>query len=235
MSTLADSLPAAEAKEMESGIQFIQEATAMSLARYRAAKDLIAKVNGILPELEMKDKRASLLFKSPVDVEERLGQVAIASSSSSLDPLSVTPRGWDRVTLRVTQVQDGSPPASSASASDVTCVIGLVRSDDDSDAGGFSSDGVNDDGERVSVLGSLSSGEGARLALALESVCCYEGDDNEGTTAGNQHEEEGLLVFDEIDAHVGGDAAVAVARYQPAATLTDDASYIVHCYTMYHV
>lgn len=190
----------------------------MSIARYRAAADLIVKVNGILPELEMKDKRASLLFKSPVDVEEeRVGQVATVLS---LDPHSVTPRGWDRVTLRVTQVQGGGQPATASSVSDVTCVIGLVRSDDDSDAGsGPLSDGVIDDGDTssssamsnaVSVLGSLSSGEGARLALALESVCCYEGDD--GETVGNQHDEEGLLVFDEIDAHVGGDAAVAVAR-----------------------
>ena len=227
MSTLADSLPAAEAKERQWRSTYVQGATAMSLARHRAAVDLIAKVNGILPELEMKDKRASLLFTCPVDVEGNLGHFSV---EHSLDPRSISPRGWDTVTLRVTQVQEGgqrdSMLPSISAASDIICLIRLVRSDDDDD-GHVDSDGLQEEGERdiltsngkgnamMSVLGTLSSGEGARLALALESVCCYEGDDDSGTAvgaAGNPYDEEGLLVFDEIDAHVGGDAAVAVAR-----------------------
>jgi len=52
----------------------------------------------------------------------------------------------------------------------------------------------------------LSSGELARLSLALETSC-LEGD---GGDAGGRPVQ--LVVYDEIDAHIGGEAAVAVAR-----------------------
>ena len=81
----------------------------------------------------------------------------------------------------------------------------------------------------------LSSGECARLALALETVTFAKPHQQDAFTrssstippseadAGSLHAEkftsaaavvgdEGCLVFDEIDAHLGGEAAVAVAR-----------------------
>eukprot|EP01038_Epipyxis_sp_PR26KG_P014066 gene14066-18869_t len=53
----------------------------------------------------------------------------------------------------------------------------------------------------------LSSGECARLALALETVSFSQKQENNDEKCS-----DGLLILDEIDAHIGGEAAVAVAR-----------------------
>ena len=64
---------------------------------------------------------------------------------------------------------------------------------------------------------SLSSGESARLSLAIESCSLVSRERVQGTHrhAGTQPPSgsgETVVVYDEIDAHVGGEAAVAVAR-----------------------
>lgn len=63
--------------------------------------------------------------------------------------------------------------------------------------------------ECLAPLSTLSSGETARLSLALET-CCLDGHgDLEGA---GPMARDSLVVYDEIDAHIGGEAAVAVAR-----------------------
>ena len=247
MSTLTDELPLAEIEEKRIREDYVSRSVRVSLARLRAAEDLVIKVNNILPELEMRDKRIRLLFRCPIDINKENGVFEMSNSNNNnirgISPRSVGPRGWDRVKLQVDQVKDSSP--SSNPFPNVVLSVGLAKNinnnnknknEDLTEENGFGAydyrssyeeleneEGEDeydeDDSSVVSALGSLSSGEGARLALALETVCRLDNEMEEveetsaaSSRAVNNNREEGMLVFDEIDAHVGGDAAVAVAK-----------------------
>lgn len=69
-------------------------------------------------------------------------------------------------------------------------------------------DCILEDGDNEKVANVLSSGELARLSLALET-CSYLKFDAVDNDYNNDVK---LILFDEVDAHIGGEAAVAVAK-----------------------
>lgn len=69
-------------------------------------------------------------------------------------------------------------------------------------------DCILEDGDNEKVSNVLSSGELARLSLALET-CSYLKFDAVDNDYNNDVK---LILFDEVDAHIGGEAAVAVAK-----------------------
>lgn len=151
--------------------------------------------------------------------------------------------GWDSMHLTVDDsLGDDSPDITNAGRSRSTGVIYQQYWDPSADynernrgASGRSNDDVfisspDDFSEGTMVAPSsssgisneLSSGECARLALALETISCSDRDESPSSEydsgqgpAGNElssHRMESCLVFDEIDAHIGGEAAVSVAK-----------------------
>jgi len=162
----------------------------VSLSRYRSAVDIVEKVNAMLPDLEMRDKRVRVVLSSMFDVEASISSDCVSSTKlkpddddddllEGLSPHSVRRDGWDRMSLIVDK-EDGSIRSIDFPA--VQCVVestqlmeqNLSEDLDQESVSGVSKVGISGG----TLLGSLSSGEGARLALALETVCCRVGDGN---------------------------------------------------------
>lgn len=207
-------LPQLRREEAELRNNYCQLAAQLTLHRLKAASRLADFVNSVLPPLEMADKRVSFkhsftsgIMSAATDVrsESEVTAEALSKKLSSLaDPHSCSERGWDDFELQIhsTRVSSGI-------------------------------DSV------VLPVDTLSTGEKSRLALALEtgylqgigeaSASSLESvgspgsslqsddskssDNDSDSDIDSEAEEEPLLVvFDELDAHVGGEAAAAVAR-----------------------
>lgn len=211
---LHTTLPLKIRQEAELAGEYIRHTSQLSRYRQLAARQLMQEVNALLPSLEMGDKLLNLDICTPmlnvssdslvgnISFEDSLRSVALANDLRE----QFSERGWDRAVVELhysTQqsaafvptedVSEKSSPlnpimAPSLIPSSETSAIGCVRS-----------------GSKL-LRDVLSSGEAARLALALETLSdsTYSSDPSEGSLP--------ILVLDEIDAHVGGDAARAVSR-----------------------
>ena len=173
------------------------DAAALTEARKIAAQKLLSRVNALLPSLEMPEFSVSANITSATDSSDSEGGVVLNPLKSG-----ICSDGWDIVALSVMQ----NEPASR----------GNVQISNHRDAS------------------SLSSGESARLSLAIESCSLIgcggvedkqdQGNFNYSYSFGLDHTPpfsgsssstirgERIIIYDEIDAHVGGEAAVAVAR-----------------------
>ena len=183
LSTVRADLPLAKEAEDCARAEYLAAARALSLRRVSGARVLVDKVNAALPSLEMPDKELRVLIRSR--------EAAVVGGGDPTAPRGATARGWDEVLVSVVQRQSHF---SSSSAEE----LGQQQE--------------QQQGQQDARVSTLSSGETARLSLALET-CCLEGSasGSEGAGAG-AGEGSRLVVYDEIDAHIGGDAAVAVAR-----------------------
>jgi hypothetical protein len=149
----------------------------------------------LLPQIEMGDKRVWVRVQRPCRVHLARG--------AALRPgvLGVSANGWDEVHLEVSTVaMDEMTPLTSV---DLTKEEGEGEGD------------AEDDKVGVGSTADLSSGEAARLALALEASSHHHRfgkDEKISAEVAALRQRQPLVVYDEIDAHVGGEAAAAVAR-----------------------
>jgi DNA repair ATPase RecN len=248
ITSLGEALPAQMKREAKRRRQYAHLAAERTCARRRVARRLEGGVNSLLPALEMRDKRINIRVDVGVsgsadvsgtsggDPAAELNATALAALyADSLRPSDerVTDSGWDSMTFNVQHT--------------LTQMHGTESS--------------------ALAVSTLSSGERARLALAVETCCLQlesdahketsptdrrdpntyaereadetedcgrdktsEDDANSSSITGAMHVSPGagagagagadvskapstsLVIFDEIDAHLGGEAAVAVAR-----------------------
>jgi DNA repair ATPase RecN len=201
MASLESELPAIRYEEKNAKLEYASLAWELSNKRADSAVDLCDRVNSLLPSLEMSDKRLCVSLVTVLssirpaigDKEDVIpaGAEAYWPFLPELSPLSplVSSTGWDQLSLSIAR-----PDKSSISLTD--SVIATPR---------------------VSIRQTLSSGEIARLSLAVETCSLndenvtHNGDDNDNGKR-EKTSNSRLVVYDEIDAHVGGEAAVAVAR-----------------------
>lgn len=183
------------ARRVEARLRYAQLAHAQTSARMSSAAALSHKLNQLLSALDISNKRLLVRHASLADPRHELS----ASFVSELLPTSigVQSSGWDVVGL---QVQRHAVVSESADIHEyfkfeVLSASALPSSADvDSE---LVSTWNKDSSSKIRSV--LSSGEQARLAVALE-------------LSSLRRDSDAVLVLDEIDAHVGGDAASAIAR-----------------------
>lgn len=219
MTDLITLLPQQKQKEADAREAFVRSAVSLSYRRYYTAKVLADKVNELLPELEMADKVINIKLESAFDISSLIQSVQseemnedilqhlteeIVESIKPSGLLSQT--GWDKASLVISTSSMQNHGVVMLGTYSSIHVSSKPAASKRKSKKNFSYDegdelGVNN---ALSVASILSSGECARLALAFETICY----DNNSKNS----EEEAFLIFDEIDAHIGGEAAVAVAK-----------------------
>ena len=193
MANMVTALPRAEKDEIRLRMEYIALAGQLSCERDVAARKLQEAVAGLLPQIEMADKLVEVEVRSQV----RPLDGSPVSPTAIIRPgvLGVAVDGWDEVHLVIRTTTSGQVRSPRASA---------VQTE-----GG-------DSAAVLAATGDLSSGEAARLALALEASSHNCGAPRlameQGREEEEQMQEQPLVIYDEIDAHVGGEAAAAVAR-----------------------
>jgi DNA repair ATPase RecN len=197
ISNLDELLPRSLQEEAALSVEYVMLARAVSRTRRASAADLAAKVNALLPSLEIHNKAIAIQHRSRIDALKD-------GSDEELETLQpngkgVCQNGFDSISIRVESNRFVGPSASEPFYSFST----IQESPSQSTIHQESSDDVIDE-KSVSIAKMLSSGELARLALALEAMTVNSSDATLG--------QKSLLILDEIDAHVGGEAAVAVAK-----------------------
>jgi len=148
-----------------------------------------------------------------------------------LDPTSskINAHGWDTIRLAISMRHDAFA-SEKGHVREREQTDECVKEDEELEEVGNEDDeeeerDEEEDDEALPASFVLSSGESARLSLALETCCLGDGVWTPLSPKSSQEVEfqggvakkegmfrEGLVVYDEIDAHVGGEAAVAVAR-----------------------
>ena len=248
MNNLSVALPTQQSIESELRRQYVSMALQLSVYRYQSAQSIISKVNSLLPKLEMPDKKISIKFDSAVTAEHLASAVDALDrgegsfiSKGELQSITavyvdVVPggrlgqSGWDSMHLTVDDsVDDDTPDITSAGRSYSSGIIYQQYWDPSVTNDVFTSPDDISEGTMVAppsssgISNELSSGECARLALALETISCGDRDERPSSEydygqrpteneASLPHSMESCLVFDEIDAHIGGEAAVSVAK-----------------------
>ena len=211
-------LPQVELSERLSRDEYVKLASKLTQQRQESAVILEQDINRLLSSLEMPDK--------VIRITHTYLDTSIAGSSVAslalVEPVPSMAYGVDRFELRVSAMLNSAfhPQAQANSVGDAT-----------------STDVESDDGEEVVPaveessswlpFQSLSSGEKSRLSLAIETCIL----DHQATTdhssshpsfdaAGSTDtprisapsSSASMVIFDELDAHVGGEAAVSIAK-----------------------
>ena len=169
---------------MRSDLPYARLAEGAAKERYRTvAEALSAKRHDAAALLSSK---VNAVLPS-LEMADKFLMIDLRSHSDDLlEPTSpkVTAIGWDEVHLSIAST--------------------LISGGESAVAGGH-------ERSTTAAISTLSSGETARLSLALETCCLDNGGDQQTQEVGGP-QPHGLVVYDEIDAHIGGEAAVAVAR-----------------------
>jgi DNA repair ATPase RecN len=192
MATISEELPLLRRQILDKRVAYVKTSRQLSHHRRAAVTVLSSQLNNILPNLEMSTKKVDIELVISKEVEDYLDEEvqAINDGTKSIKPTGTicSDKGWDHVVMKIS--------SSFISDSDVASPYSSVNTD---------GDGVVDKSLKPNTL-SLSSGEMARLSLALETCVLINSDAN------NNSDPVGTIIFDEIDAHVGGDAAIAIAK-----------------------
>ncbi len=192
MATISEELPLLRRQILEKRVAYVKASRQLSNHRRSAVSKLSSQLNNILPTLEMSTKKVDIELVVSKEVEDYLNEdvKGINDGIKSIKPTGTicSDRGWDYVAMKIS--------SSFISDSETASPFGGVNSD---------GDGVIDAFWKPNSL-SLSSGEMARLSLALETCVLINSDAN------SANDSVGTIIFDEIDAHVGGDAAIAIAK-----------------------
>jgi len=250
MNNLSVALPTQQSRESELRKQYVSLAFQLSAHRYQSAQSIVSKVNTMLPKLDMPDKKIAIKFDSAVSFEHLTstvdafdhhgGQHLAAAYVNVVPGGRVSQSGWDSLHLTVDDSLDDEAPHDTKAGLNCSCGIiyqqyldpsGTNADYEEHDSGvrGNNDVFVSDIGEGTMIVSpsstgisnELSSGECARLALALETISCGDRDESPSgeydSGRGPSEKElsprmESCLVFDEIDAHIGGEAAVSVAK-----------------------
>jgi DNA repair ATPase RecN len=217
VSTYAIDYPIVKRKERRLRCKYASLAWTLSQCRAKSATELVQKVNLILPSLEMGDKELEVQIATilssldmPSQEQQRQYNENEKDNDNDIDPYylylaalnplraGIGPNGWDEVQLRANSLYIKSKTKNSDGNNNnnnlFVDVPGLLPP--------------------VSVRQTLSSGEHARLSLAIETCSFRDRSYDNDYDSNNQSDtrREKMIVYDEIDAHVGGEAAVAVAR-----------------------
>ena len=185
MENFSELLPEVIAQEVALRRKYLSGASEISKYRHISAQNLTRKVNELLPSLEV-NKRIYIRHQALTNVFESIQEGPLLPYTPY--HYSISASGWDSMTLicesdKSDHLDEGYVSFEVDSAASSKVIL-------------------NGDPPLESALSSLSSGEQARLALAFEAL-----------SSGHQSGKiEALLILDEIDAHVGGEAAVAVAK-----------------------
>lgn len=192
MATISEELPLLRQQILDKRVAYVKASRQLSNHRRPAVSALSSQLNNILPTLEMSTKKVDIELVVSKEIEDYLNEEVkgINDGAKSIKPTGAicSDRGWDYVVMRIS--------SSFISDSETVSPFGGVNSN---------GDGVVDAFLKPNSL-SLSSGEMARLSLALETCVLINSDANSITDS------VGTIIFDEIDAHVGGDAAIAIAK-----------------------
>eukprot|EP01031_Cornospumella_fuschlensis_P026944 gene26944-32556_t len=195
-----DEYPQYQQREEDLRLQYIKAARILSSERFFHTNKLVKSMNDILPFLDMHDKCIYIDFQSAMHAALSSDESLIASDSrfgESIDSSLFSASGWDQVSLSL------SKPANAVDSQFVHVQPLLIKNKHVAEYESTSlSDSEEIDGPDASVdkagnvFKVLSSGEQARLALALEL---------------SLNTNNSILVLDEIDNHVGGEAVVKLA------------------------
>ena len=185
MENFSELLPEVIAQEVALRRKYLSGASEISKYRHISAQNLTRKVNELLPSLEV-NKRIYIRHQALTNVFESIQEGPLLPYTPY--HYSISASGWDSMTLicesdKSDHLDEGYVSFEVNSTASSKVIL-------------------NGDTPLESALSSLSSGEQARIALAFEAL-----------SSGHQSGKiEALLILDEIDAHVGGEAAVAVAK-----------------------
>lgn len=174
MQNIVSELLAARSEEETLREDYFRAARALTASRRASAERLSAQLNALFPSLEMANKkvRIDVVVGAAVEEAARAADAGRARASDALRPGGdCSVNGWDAVFMTV------YPDAAATTAAEQQDIL-----------------------SPSSAL-TLSSGEAARLSLALET--CVLTRDEDDTR---------LIIFDEVDAHVGGETAAVIAR-----------------------
>jgi len=184
LTSIGTDLPLLKTRFGELQRDYIKVASEITSLRKESACRLSDKINNLLPSLEMPNKVISIVVSKLFDKDN------INDDSKYYD--------YDDEEYEGIKLKFIKPGIYSTEKGwdDVYIEINQDNS-------------INDNGsDKVAHV--LSSGELARLSLALET-CSYlnfDAIDNEN----NYNNDVKLILFDEVDAHIGGEAAVSVAK-----------------------
>eukprot|EP01031_Cornospumella_fuschlensis_P026966 gene26966-32581_t len=192
-----DEYPQYQQREEDLRLQYINAARLLSSERFLHTNKLVKSINDILPFLDMHDKCIYIDFQSAIHATLSRDESLIDSNGESIDSSLFSASGWDQVSLSL------SKPANAVDNQFVHVQPLLIKNKHVAEYESTSlSDAEENDGPDAlvdkagNVFKVLSSGEQARLALALEL---------------SLNTNNSILVLDEIDNHVGGEAVVKLA------------------------
>ena len=184
LKSIGTDLPLLKARFGELQRDYIKVASELTSLRKESASRLSEKINDLLPSLEMPNKVVSIVVAKLFDKDN------INDESKYYD---YDDEEYEGIKLKF--IKPGTY-STEKGWDDVYIEINQDNS-------------INDnDNDRVAHV--LSSGELARLSLALET-CSYlnfDAIDDENY----YNNDIKLILFDEVDAHIGGEAAVSVAK-----------------------
>ena len=183
LTSIGTDLPLLKTRFGELQHQYIHVASEITSLRKESASRLSDKINNLLPSLEMPNKVISIVVSKLFDKDN------INDDSKYYD--------YDDEEYEGIKLKFIKPGIYSTEKGWDDVYIEINQ------------DSINDNGsDKVAHV--LSSGELARLSLALETCSYLNFDtiDNEN----NYNNDVKLILFDEVDAHIGGEAAVSVAK-----------------------
>ena len=208
-------LPQVELSERLSRAEYVKLASHLTQQRREAAVALEQDINKLLPSLEMPDKIIRI-------THNYLDSGIAGSSGASLtlaEPVPAMAYGMDRFELRVSaMLNSASQTQAQASGIDDATSTYAECGDDEEVVPAV-------EGNLSSLpFQSLSSGEKSRLSLAIETCILdhqassdHLSSDAAGSTdspplGASSSSSASMVIFDELDAHVGGEAAVSIAK-----------------------
>lgn len=159
---------------------YIKIASEITSLRKESASALSEKINSLLPSLEMPNKLVSITVAKLFDKDN------INDESKHFD---YDDEEYDGIKLKFIK------PGTYSTEKGWDDIYIEINQDN----------GLKDNDKVTNVL---SSGELARLSLALETCSFLKLD----TVDNDYSNDVKLILFDEVDAHIGGEAAVAVAK-----------------------
>jgi DNA repair ATPase RecN len=182
LKNIGTDLPKLQTRYGELQRDYIKVASQITSLRKESAQSLSEKINSLLPSLEMPNKLISITVAKLFDKDN------INDESKHFD---YDDEEYDGIKLKF--IKPGTC-STEKGWDDIYIEINQDKGTRDN----------NND----KVTNVLSSGELARLSLALET-CSYLKHD---TVDNGYSNDVKLILFDEVDAHIGGEAAVAVAK-----------------------
>lgn len=218
-------LPQLRQEEKKLRNNYCQLAAQLTLHRLKAASRLSDFVNNVLPSLEMADKRISFKhsftsgkMSAATDLQSDSLEISAESLSKQLsllaDTTSCSEYGWDDFEL---QIHSTRTVSSNSLQRSVLAVDTLSSGEKSRLALALETGYLQDLGDAKEEKGFISSMKQStdsnnNVANAKANGHMQTEGQIEVDNESDGSDDPVLVVFDELDAHVGGEAALAVAR-----------------------